>query len=109
LRGTTKERLHHNVLAIALANKLACVAWAVKHALVTRPNPNLCPQSGCSYSCAVSAAPLGFPSASASGSRPPDSLPAAPRQSTAAGSPLITAADGDDHVSASLHTSGNIE
>lgn len=24
-----KKRLHHNVLAIALANKLACIAWAV--------------------------------------------------------------------------------
>src|SRR3974377_1221890 len=26
-----KKRLHHNVLAIALANKLARVAWAVLH------------------------------------------------------------------------------
>jgi transposase len=25
----TKKRLHHNVLAIALANKLARIAWAV--------------------------------------------------------------------------------
>ena len=24
-----KKRLHHNVLAIALANKLACIAWSV--------------------------------------------------------------------------------
>jgi transposase len=24
-----KRRLYHNVLAIALANKLACIAWAV--------------------------------------------------------------------------------
>jgi len=26
-----KKRLHHNVLAIALANKLARIAWAVLH------------------------------------------------------------------------------
>ena len=26
-----KQRLHHNVLAIALANKLARIAWAVLH------------------------------------------------------------------------------
>jgi transposase len=26
-----KRRLHHNVLAIALANKLARIAWAVLH------------------------------------------------------------------------------
>jgi transposase len=26
-----KKRLHHNVLAIALANKLAQIAWAVLH------------------------------------------------------------------------------
>ena len=26
---TAKKRLHHNVLAIALANKLARIAWAV--------------------------------------------------------------------------------
>ena len=26
-----KKRLHHNVLAIALANKLARIAWAVPH------------------------------------------------------------------------------
>jgi len=28
---TAKQRLHHNVLAIALANKLARIAWAVLH------------------------------------------------------------------------------
>jgi transposase len=28
---TAKKRLHHNVLAIALANKLARIAWAVLH------------------------------------------------------------------------------
>ena len=27
--AATKTRLHHNVLAIALANKLARIAWAV--------------------------------------------------------------------------------
>ena len=27
--GARKKRLHHNVLAIALANKLARIAWAV--------------------------------------------------------------------------------
>jgi transposase len=26
-----KKRLHHNVLAVALANKLARIAWAVLH------------------------------------------------------------------------------
>jgi transposase len=26
-----KKRLHHNVLEVALANKLACIAWAVLH------------------------------------------------------------------------------
>jgi transposase len=29
LGDSTPERLHHNVLAIALANKLARIAWAV--------------------------------------------------------------------------------
>ena len=28
---TAKQRLHRNVLAIALANKLARIAWAVLH------------------------------------------------------------------------------
>jgi hypothetical protein len=32
------KRLHHNVLAIALANKLARIAWAVLH-------------KGCAFAC----------------------------------------------------------
>jgi hypothetical protein len=37
-----KRRLHHNVLAIALANKLARIAWAVlrpRRQLHLHPNP----------------------------------------------------------------------
>ena len=30
-RSRQEARLHHNVLAIALANKLARIAWAVLH------------------------------------------------------------------------------
>jgi hypothetical protein len=31
IRKPATKRLHHNVLAIALANKLARIAWAVLH------------------------------------------------------------------------------
>ena len=86
----------------------SCATWFYS-LLAARPPTLTCPQSGCSCSCAVSAAPLGFPSASASGWRPPDSLPAHTRQSSASFGALITAADTDDHVTAPLHASKNIE
>jgi len=38
-----KKRLHHNVLAIALANKLARIGWSVL-ALAPRPRPRLTAQ-----------------------------------------------------------------
>jgi hypothetical protein len=37
-KEAAKKRLHHNVLAIALANKLARIAWAVLH-------------KGCAFEC----------------------------------------------------------
>jgi hypothetical protein len=52
-----------------------------------------------------SSAPIGFPSARASGWRVPDSLPAPTRQSSAAVRTLTTTADGDNHATARLHMS----
>jgi hypothetical protein len=66
------------------------------------------PFSG-SFSRAVSAAPVGFPSARAAGWRAPNSLPTPTCQSSAAVRTLTTAANADNHATARLHTSKDVE